>query len=76
MRVLFAVMNGFELLRARRLAGLTQSELAARAGVNVRTVTRIERGDVTPNMATVHMLASALGVPVARLVASDEGRTA
>lgn len=71
MGVLFAVMDGFAVLRARRQAGMTQGELAVRAGVNVRTITRIERGAVAPNMATVARLAEALGVPVARLVAVE-----
>ncbi|MEG3632895.1 ATP-binding protein [Micromonospora palythoicola] len=51
-----------ELLRAHRLAaGATQAELAARAGVGVRTVRDLERGRSTrPQRTTVELLAGAL----------------
>jgi predicted ATPase/transcriptional regulator with XRE-family HTH domain len=52
------------LLRARRRAiGLTQSELAARAGIGVRTVRDLERGRASrPQRSTVELLANALGL--------------
>ncbi|TCB93559.1 XRE family transcriptional regulator [Micromonospora zingiberis] len=51
-----------ELLRGhRRAAGLTQAELAARAGVGVRTVRDLERGRSSrPQRTTVELLAGAL----------------
>ncbi|WBB55827.1 helix-turn-helix domain-containing protein [Verrucosispora sp. WMMD573] len=53
-----------ELLRAHRLAaGATQAELAARAGVGVRTVRDLERGRSTrPQRTTIELLAGALGL--------------
>ncbi|ASW52972.1 helix-turn-helix domain-containing protein [Plantactinospora sp. KBS50] len=53
-----------ELLRNRRRSvGLTQSELAQRAGIGVRTVRDLERGRATrPQRTTVELLASALGL--------------
>jgi predicted ATPase/DNA-binding XRE family transcriptional regulator len=52
------------LLRARRRAvGLTQADLALRAGVGVRTVRDLERGrSQRPQRTTVELLAAALGL--------------
>ncbi|WP_030487615.1 ATP-binding protein [Micromonospora chokoriensis] len=53
-----------ELLRGhRRAAGLTQAELASRAGVGVRTVRDLERGrSMRPQRTTVELLAAALAL--------------
>jgi DNA-binding XRE family transcriptional regulator len=48
------------LLERRRRAGLSQAELARRAGVRVETLNRIERGKVTPDFATIRKLVVAL----------------
>ncbi len=56
---------GSQLRRYRRAAGLTQEELAARAGVGVRTISDIERGaSRAPHQDTVALLAAALGLAV------------
>lgn len=47
-------------IRTRRL--LTQQMLAARAGVSLNTVHRIEQGKFQPRFSTIHKLAAALGV--------------
>lgn len=51
-----------ELLRGHRLAaGLTQAELAGRAGVGIRTVRDLERGRSSrPHRTTVELLTGAL----------------
>jgi DNA-binding XRE family transcriptional regulator len=63
------VVPGFELDRAslaeklvrrRRAAGLSQAELARRAGVRPETLNRIERGRTTPDFATVRKLVVAM----------------
>ncbi|WP_026189830.1 ATP-binding protein [Salinispora mooreana] len=53
-----------DLLRGHRLAaGLTQADLANRAGVGVRTVRDVERGRSSrPQRTTVELLATALGL--------------
>jgi predicted ATPase/DNA-binding XRE family transcriptional regulator len=55
---------GALLRRARRAAGLTQEELAERAGVSVRGVSDIERGVLrAPRRDTLALLADALDIP-------------
>ena len=44
----------------RKRAGLTQVDLARRAGVRVETVNRIERGRVTPDFGTIRNLMQAM----------------
>jgi transcriptional regulator with XRE-family HTH domain/tetratricopeptide (TPR) repeat protein len=53
-----------QMVRAnRRRLGLTQEELAANAGLNVRSVRKIEAGQVgSPRPATVRLLADAFGL--------------
>ena len=60
---------GFDLDRAslaeklvgrRRAAGLSQAELARRAGIRPETLNRIERGRSTPDFATVRKLVVAM----------------
>lgn len=44
----------------RKRVGLTQAELASRAGVRIETVNRIERGRVTPDFGTIRKLVQAM----------------
>jgi len=48
------------LVRRRRACGLSQAELARRAGVRPETLNRIERGRTTPDFATVRKLVVAM----------------
>jgi len=49
-----------KLIRDRRTAGLSQAELARRAGVRVETLNRIEKLKLTPSVARVEKLDRAL----------------
>lgn len=49
-----------KLARRRRVCGLSQAELARRAGVRAETLNRIERGHTTPDFATVRKLVAAM----------------
>ena len=51
----------FLLRQARRQAGITQRELATRAGVPQATVGRIEAGQVAPRVDTLEGLLRATG---------------
>jgi transcriptional regulator with XRE-family HTH domain len=52
------------LRTARRRAGLTQQELARRAGVPQPTISRIERGVVSPSMDTLDHLLRESGMEI------------
>jgi len=49
-----------DVIRARRAAGLSQAELARRAGIRVETLNRIERAKVTADVATMEKIDRAL----------------
>nr|DAP96345.1 MAG TPA: helix-turn-helix domain protein [Caudoviricetes sp.] len=56
---------------ARRMAELTQAELAAKAGVNIRQIQRVELGEADAGNLTAKnaiALADALGVDVRGIV--------
>src|SRR5689334_1898791 len=56
------------LRRERERVGLTQSELARRAGVAKSTLSQLEAGTGNPSVETLWALGVALGVPFSRLV--------
>jgi transcriptional regulator with XRE-family HTH domain len=62
------VYIGDHLRNARYRAGLTQQELADKAGVTQTTVARIERDAVQPEITTIRRLAAALDVRIAELL--------
>ena len=53
-----------KLVYQRKLNGLSQEELAEKTRVTVRTIQRLEKGEVTPHLRTVKMLAAALDIEV------------
>ncbi len=53
----------------RTRAGLTQVELARRAGIRVETLNRLERGKTTPDFSTVRKLVVAMNQAEAALTA-------
>ena len=46
---------------ARVAQGLTQREVFEATGVDIATISRIERGDWSPNLNTIAKLAAAVG---------------
>lgn len=72
-----AAAFGVRLRACRRSAGLSQEELAVRAGLSVRTISNLERGCIRwPHPDSVHRLADALGLrgEVRRALIADAGR--
>ena len=72
-----AVRLAEQVRRLRLQADLTQAELAARAGVTVETVARLERvlrgrlsANANPSLETMERIATALGVEVAELLSA------
>jgi transcriptional regulator with XRE-family HTH domain len=67
-------MNGGQLIREARLrAGLTQRELATRAGTTQSAIARVERGVTEPSFARVDSLVRACGFElIPRLARPDE----
>lgn len=57
--------NGLKAARAR--LGLTQADLAERAGVTRKTINTVENGVFTPSTILALRLAEALGEPVESL---------
>ncbi|MCW9037204.1 helix-turn-helix transcriptional regulator [Altibacter sp.] len=52
---------GQKILELRRQKGLTQEELVEQCNINVRTIQRIEAGEVTPRSFTLKTILNALG---------------
>lgn len=67
---------GTVLRRFRTNSGITQEELAFRAGVDRTFVYRIERGVRQPTITTLIGLGRALGVPACDLVRETEAEYA
>lgn len=63
---------GRRLHKARKSAGLTQMELAEKSGIPQSYLSRLERGEHTPNAMTIEKIGRALNVPVAELDPDEE----
>ncbi|UZX02927.1 helix-turn-helix domain-containing protein [Arthrobacter sp. CDRTa11] len=66
-----ALEIGARVKAERRRLGFTLDELAARGGSSRSMLSAIERGDKIPTVLTLDQIASALGVSVSRLLASQ-----
>lgn len=60
---------GKNLIYQRKLKGYTQDTLSERSKVTIRTIQRIEKGDVNPQLQTIKLLAEALDIAVDDLLA-------
>lgn len=59
------------LVYQRKLKGFTQEQLSEESSVTIRTIQRIEKGDVQPHLQTVKLLATGLGIDVQDLMVLD-----
>lgn len=62
---------GDNVRAARTAAGLTQEGLAGRAGLDRKTVNRLEQGVTSPLLDHLLVLADAIGVPLSDLVREE-----
>ena len=59
---------GDYIANLRKEQGLTQEELVEKCNINVRTIQRIEAGDVTPRNYTIKNILQALGSSYAEII--------
>lgn len=57
-----------KIIHYRKLKGMTQETLSEITGLNVRTIQRIEAGEVDPRMYTLKSIADGLGVNLEELL--------
>lgn len=67
---------GMRLRTLRQERGLTQAELAERAGLDQGHLARIERGTRWPRMVSLYCLADALGAAIGRLLDEHDEQAA
>lgn len=63
---------GLALQRIRREKGLTQTQLADRAGYHRNLVSLIERGEANPSLTTLFDMAATLGIRPSHIVKTVE----
>lgn len=55
---------GHEVRTLRKGLGLTVSDIAGATGLSVGMLSKIENGNISPSLTTLHLLARAFGVPI------------
>ncbi len=61
-----------EIIKAQRIRkGFTQEELAAKIDVSVRTIQRIEKGEVDPRTYTIHAISEVLELEYDKLISAE-----
>lgn len=66
-----APMLGVRIRHARRVAHLTLTQVAARAGCSESLISKIENGQATPSLAMLHRIAAALDTNIAALTTEE-----
>jgi transcriptional regulator with XRE-family HTH domain len=64
---------GKKITELRKAKGLTQEELVEKCNINVRTIQRIESGDVTPRSYTVRTILAALEYDINTIAQEEPG---
>lgn len=58
------------LSEARRKAGLTQAQVAKKAGINANAYAKIERGESNSRIVTLKKIAKALEIDITKLISA------
>lgn len=66
---------GQRIRALRESRGLSLRALAERCELSINAIARIERGENSPTVATLHQLASGLGVPITSFFESSSDQT-
>ncbi len=64
---------GLKIAELRKSKGLTQEDLVEKCNISVRTIQRIERGEVTPRSYTIKTILAALDYDISKM--SSDNRT-
>jgi len=67
---------GKKVSELRKAKGLTQEELVEKCNISVRTIQRIENGDVTPRSYTIKTILAALEYDLSQISDDDKTQTA
>lgn len=62
---------GMRIRALRNQQGLSLRTLSSQCGLSINAISQIERGESSPTLSSLHMLATALGVPVTAFL--DDG---
>ena len=65
---------GLAVRRARTTVGLSQQDLAKKAGVTFAHIGRMERGELSPRLDTCDRIAHALGMSLLQLLSAEPPR--
>lgn len=63
---------GSKIFKIRKLQGYTQYQLADMVNADVSTINKIENSKANPSLDMLTRIATALGVPVSKLLENDE----
>ncbi|NQY74242.1 MAG: helix-turn-helix transcriptional regulator [Candidatus Margulisbacteria bacterium] len=58
---------GKQIRKARRMANMTQQDLATKVGIVLSSIFNIERGKTDPRWSTVQKIANILNIPLDKI---------
>jgi len=65
---------GAQVRDYRKAAGLTVTELASAADISGAMISKIENGQISASLSSLHQISSALNMPLAMLLPSHDGK--